>query len=51
MAAECKAEKLPKHKRPCFICKRPGHLARDCNERQAQTLERESENGDLNYDL
>ena len=34
-----------------LICKRPGHLARDCNERQAQTLERESENGDLNYDL
>lgn len=43
MAAECTAEKLPKHKRPCFICRRPGHLARDCAEKQAQHIDHEDE--------
>ena len=39
MASECSKESLPKHKRPCFVCGRPGHLARDCKDRQAQTIE------------
>ena len=38
MASECSKESLPKHKRPCFLCGRPGHLARDCRDRPAQTL-------------
>ena len=50
MASECKAEQLPKHKRPCFICRRPGHLARDCVERQAQNIVH-NEESDLNYAL